>query len=350
MAIFQPAFVLQRVGADFTVTATVTGDVSAFALRAQFRDQVGSDGTTWATKTTGGGGIVATYSAPSTSVVVTLNAADMANVIDAPGAYIWRLECTDSGVGFDLIDWSTIWLTPDDDSDAPQLVNMSQVVALARGALTETVSDTDAKYYTMLIAAAESVFRRLCGRNFSYGTYTEYLDAPVRGNLFTREAPIHQIDSIRYDGTGGFGQLANTFDASTALDSTTDYYFRKDRPDGLGWAGEIFTTRPHGWAWWGAGGRRVQPAGMLGLTRRPVYGAFKVVYRAGFKIVPADIIFAVTQLVTTMSQRTSRGTPFQSESGMSYSYSLASAEDAAARLDSVQAVVAGYKRGDSYVA
>lgn len=346
MAIFQPAFVLQRVGADFTCTVTVSGDVSGFALRAIFRDQLGSGGTAFATKTSGAG-IVATYSAPSTSVVITLLAADMAAL--TPGPYIWKLERTDSGAGFDLVDWSTIWLTPDTASEAPQLVNLSQVIAASRGVLTETVSDTDAKYYVMLIAAAEAVFRRLCGRNFSYATYTEFHDAPVRGNLYLREPPITSITSIRYDSVGGFGELVNTFDASTALDSTTDYFFRKDRSDGLGWAAEIFTTRPQGWAWWGAGGRVIQPAGLLGLQRVPVAGSFKVVYQGGFKLVPADIIFAVTTLVTQMAQRTAKGLPLQSESGMNYSYAMASMQDEAMRLDSVQAIINGYRRGDMNV-
>jgi hypothetical protein len=348
MAIFQPAFVLQRVGADWTLTATVTGDVSGYALRATFRDQIGASGTAWATKTTGGGGIVATYSAPSTSVVITLDDTETDSL--TPGAYVWQLERTDAGGEFALIDWSTVLLTPGADSETPQLMNLSQVIAMSRGVLTETVSDTDAKYYLMLIAAAEATFRRLCGRTLSYGSYVEWMDAPAKGNLFARETPVHSVTEIRYDPAGGAGQLDDTFGAATVLVSGTDYFMRKDRPDGLNYSGEIFTTRPQGWAWWGAGGRIVQQAGLLGLQRMPNVGAFKVTYLGGYKLVPADVIFAVTMMVTAMTQRTAKGIPKQSESGMNYSYTLASMADEAMRLDSVQAIIAGYRRGDMNVA
>lgn len=347
MAIYQPAFLLQRVGADWTVQAEVTGDVTAFTLRATFRDQVGSSGTVWATKTTGSG-IVATFAANVTTVVITLADTDTDNL--TPGAYVWRLERTDADAEYDLIDWSTVLLTPDAGSAAPQLVNMSELIALSQGALTETVSDTDAKYYLPLIAAAEATVRRVCDRNFSYGTYTEYLDAPTQGNLWARETPLHSITSIKFDASGGFGQLTDSFAAATALTAGSDYYFRKDRPDGLGYSGEIFTTRLGGWSWWGSQGRLVQPAGYLGAHPVAVPGAFLVVYTAGYKLIPADLKLAVLHLVNAVAQRTPRGVPLQSESGMNYSYSLAAMQDEYMRLDSVQAILRGYRRGGSYVA
>jgi hypothetical protein len=348
MAIFQPAFVLQRVGADWTLTATVTGDVSAYALRAIFRDQIGPDGTAWATKTTGGGGIVATYSAPSTSVVITLDDTETDSL--APGPYVWQLERTDAGAEFALIDWSTVYLTPGADSATPPLANLSQVIAGSNGTLTETVTDTQAKFYLPIIDAATAAFRALTGRLFSYGTYVEFLDAPANGNLYVRETPVHSIASIKFDATGGFGQLTDTFGAATALDSTTDYFFRKDRPDGLGYTGEIFTTRPGGWSWWGAGGRAVQPAGLLGLHRQSIPGAFRVQYLGGYKLVPADVVWCIVTMVNQFAARGPRGMPFQSESGQQYSYTLGAMQDEAMRLDSVQAVIQRYKRGDSYVA
>lgn len=347
MAIYQPAFLLQRVGADWTVQAQVAGDVTAWALKATFRDQVGASGTSWATKTTGSG-IAATYANNLTTIVVTLDDTDTDGL--TPGAYVWRLERTDAGSEYDLIDWSAVFLTPDVGSAAPQLVNLSELIALSQGALTETVSDTDAKYYLPLIAAAEAAVRRVCGRWFSYGSYTEYLDAPTQGNLWARETPVHAITSLKFDARGGFGQLTDSFGSATTLTAGSDYFFRKDQVDGLGHRGEIFTTRPGGWSWWGRQGRPVQPAGHLGVHQVPIPGAFQLVYTAGFKLVPGDLKYAVLQMVQQMSQRTARGTPLQSESGMNYSYQLAAQADEAARLDSVQALIAGYRRGHSYVA
>jgi hypothetical protein len=347
MSIYQPAFLLQRVGADWTVSATVAGDVSGFALKATFRDQVGASGTTWATKTSGSG-IVSTFAAGETTIVVTLEDTDTDNL--TPGPYVWRLERTDAGGEYDLIDWSTVFLTPDVGSAAPQLVNMSELIAMSQGALTETVSDTDAKFYLPLISAAEATVRRFCGRNFSYGSYTEYMDSPTVGNLWARELPIHSITTLKYDARGGFGQLTDSFDSTTLLTAGSDYFFRKDQPDGLGYGGEIFTTRPGGWSWWGRQGRMVQPAGHLSLQAIPVPGAFQLVYLAGYKLVPGDLKFAVLQMVQQMSQRTERGVPLQSESGMNYSYSLGAAADEAARLDSVQAILRGYRRGSTYMA
>jgi hypothetical protein len=347
VAIFQPAFVLARVGQDFTVTVSVTGDVSAYALEAIFKDQVGTSGTTFATKTTGGGGIVATYSAPTTSIVITLDDTDTDGL--TPGAYVWRLRRTDAGGEFDLVDWSTVLLTPDAASEAPQLTNLSEFIASTNGTYTETVSDTSAKFYLQLIAAAEATVRRMCGRQFSYGTYTEFVDAPTRGNLFVRETPIHSLTSIRFDASGGYGQLTDSFGSETLLTAGTDYFFRKDRPDGLGYEGEVFTTRPGGWSWWGAQGRQAQAAGQLSTNRVSIAGAFKLVYVAGYKLIPGDLKSAIHNLVKQHAHRSSHGEPIQSESGMNYSYALAAMADDATRLDSVQQVISGYRRGDTYV-
>ncbi len=250
---------------------------------------------------------------------------------------------SNAGSEFDVVDWSTFLMTPDTASDYPQLVNLSELVAHLR--LTEAVSDEDAKFYLQLINSAERCLQDLCGREFAYKERTEYFDAPIRGNIWARETPIVSITSIKYDGAGGFGQLTDTFGATTLLTAGTDYYFRKGR-NGLGWTGEIFTSHHAGW---GGGFSSGYTPGWLSMRQVATPGAFQVIYFGGFIQIPGPIKTAIFEIVADRAKAAQHGVGMNSESGEQYSYSLGDWQSESMKLLSVQQVVSTYRRGDMLV-
>jgi len=344
MAIVAPVFTTARVGQDVSEVITVPTDTTDWHVTATLR----SGAAVVATKTIGTG-ITNTSGASSSTLTIAWAAADLTGL--APGAYTWDLTRTDVGNVYPIVDASTFLLSPANDADYNGLTNLSELLVHLKA--SATVSDADAQFYLQLILASERTIRDLCGREFTYGTYTQYLDAPLRNNLWVRETPINSIVSIAFDGAGGYGQIANTFGPETLLDPTTDYFFRKDRSDGLGHSGEIFTTRQGGWGWWGYGAIRGWGInffpGQLATKPISIPGAFRVIYRAGYPIIPGPIKTAVHEVVADRMRAARRGVGVQSESGMNYSYSLGDWTHEAQKLLSVQQVINTYRRGDAYV-
>ena len=72
----------------------------------------------------------------------------------------------------------------------------------------------DEEQIELLIAAAQSLFERYCGRMFDEATFTEYWNGDGTDLLFVKNYPIISITSI-HDDTGD-----HTYGASTLLDPT----------------------------------------------------------------------------------------------------------------------------------
>ncbi len=346
MAIAAPVMVVVDAGQDATVTVTIPTDTTNWTLTAWVKAASGS--ATLITKTVGSG-IVNTPGPTSSTVVITFLAADTTGL--QPGGYVWGLERTNAAADYWSIDESSFRIRGTVTGSFPSYTNLSEF--LAHTGQSETVSDADVKFYLQLISAAEQLLSALCGRQFFYGIYTEWDDAPLRGNIFVRETPIWSITSVNYDGAGGFGELTGTFGSDTLLTAGQDYYFRKDHTDGKGYAGEVFVGRRNAswWGWssnWGFG--RGYTPGLLATRPEPIPGAFKFVYVGGYAIIPDDIKLAVWEIVADREQARARGVGLQSESGMNYSYSLAPYTDEISKLGSVASVIAKYKHGETYFA
>ncbi len=343
MAIAQPALVSFEYGqaGSWTVALSPAEDVTGWTVSCVIRDRNG--GTALVTKTSANVLEIAVTDTGNGVFVVYFSEADL-SLTYGPGAYVIQFMRTNSGSSYPITDPSTLLLTPAASTDYPTLTNLGELLAHIKN--TDTVSDTDAKFYLQLLSSAERCLQDLCGREFFYKERTEYFDAPLRGNLWTRETPIVSITSIKFDGAGGFGELANTFGSTTLLDSTTDYYFRKGR-DGLGWTGEIFTSRR---VYGGGGGLFGSwTPGWLATKVVTIPGAYQVIYSGGFRLIPAPIKTAIFEIVADRASAAQRGVATQSESGENYSYSLGDWQSESMKLLSVQQVVATYRRGDTLV-
>jgi hypothetical protein len=336
MSIVAPNFVIATAGQDITITVTVPTDTTLWTMTSTLRPYRG--GTAIATCTVGAG-ITNTGGATST-VVITFSAANLTGLLS--GAYVWDLTRTNVGFVYAIVDTSAFRI------GGSVLTNLSEY--LAHTGSSETVSDADAERFTQLIGAAEAFVKRYCGRRqFVYGTYTEYFDAPLQGNILVLETPITSITSINFDATGGYGQLTDTFDSTTLLTAGSDYYFRKDNPDGKGYLGEVTVlNRLSGWNW---GGRTVgYIPGLLAMQPRAIPGAIKIAYIGGYSIVPDDLKLAIWQIVADRSAAASLGGVMQSEGMEGYSYSLGAPDAEIAKIGSVASILGQYRHGESWIA
>ncbi len=347
MAIAAPVMVVVDAGQDATVTVTIPTDTTSWTMTASLRAAMGS--AALATKTVGSG-IVNTPGGLSSTAVITFSAADTATL--QPGGYVWDLERTNAAADYQIIDTSSFRIRGVISGTYPSYTNLSEL--LAHIGQSSAPNDADVKFYLQLMSAAEQLLSDYIGRQLFYGSYTEWRDAPLRGNIFLRETPIWSMTSVNYDGAGGFGEIPNTFGSDTLLTSGADYYYRKDHTGDKGYIGELFVTRGNQtfWGWGGYGnwfGRGYTP-GLLSSRPTTIPGAFKIVYLGGYAVIPDDIKLAVWEIAMDRANARARGVGLQSESGMNYSYSLAPYADELSKLGSVASVIAKYKHGETYAA
>jgi hypothetical protein len=347
MALAAPALVTVAYGQDVDARVALSsypaGGIGGWTVAATLRAYDG--GPVLATGTA-----VPTDTGTAASWDVTFTAADTAR---PPGAYVWDFERTDSGSDFPICDTSAFRVTAAGKAPYPTLTNLSELWAHLKYTPAGTPAD-DVRYRQdlQILCAAEAFVHRYCGRRqFFYGTYTEYLDVPLRGNLFVREPPIWSIVGVNYDATGGYGQLANTFGPDTLLDGTADYFYRIDNPDGKSYSGEIFTSRRAGWGYWWGGwagvlGWGTQQPGLLNRRPNPTPGGFKVTYVGGYATIPDDLKSAVWQIVADRRAAALLGNVMTSESMEGYSYSLGMPDQEVKKIGSVASILRGYRRGE----
>ena len=317
---------------DLTVTVTVAGaDASAWAMTATLRAFAG--GTALATKTTSGGGIVATYDGSAdTSVVVTFTDTDLTL---APGLYVWELVRTTADAAYAVVDPSGFLITTNAAGSYPTLTNVSVLEAYTG----LTVSDSDLPFYLLSLAAAERAIRKLCGRDpadgFLYKSRTEYPLCRWGRYLTLQETPVSTITTVHESRD-------QTWDSTTLLDSD-DYRLDLDGTDGKAHAGRLLRVNGY-WA-----GDRERPLDRLASRRTPARNV-QVVYYGGYATPPEELVIATVETVQQAKMARLRGTALQSESGESYSYSMGDYEKEAGRLLSVQHIVSTYGRASSFVA
>ncbi len=329
MSIAQPHFVVAQLGTDLTDTITIAGNTTDWEALYELKTAIG--GVTITTKTIGAG-IVNTPGSSLSTMVTTILAADIEDL--APGNYSHRLSRINAGGLFPIFDWSGFLLTSDDAY--PQLTNLSEY--LAHLGFPQSAGNTDAMAYLQLLAAAESIMRNKCGRQFNYATWTEYPDVDFGRTVLLRETPVNPEGLIvNYD-------YERQFSPTTELTYGVDYILTD--LDENGWSRTGFIERIGGlWA-----GTFKRDYAMMAATPVTGRGILKVEYAGGYPIIPNDLKLAVWQIVAERRQARTRGAGFQSQSGMNYSYTLADLETEAMKLGSVQDAIATYRRGDSYLA
>lgn len=328
MAIVSPSVMVAERAQDLTCTVTLSPaeSVVGWTVDAVLRSYQG--GPALVTKTTGSG-VVVTNSATGV-FTITFSAADLTQ---PPGGYVWEFRRTNAGATYPIVEPSAFIIRGDAAGAYPTLTNLSEYLAAV--GLT-TVSDTEATKWLQFLFAAESYLRRVCGRQFTYGTYTEYPLADWTDAIKLRETPVESITSLYLDRDRVFG-------SDTLLTAGTDYLLEVDKPDGLAHAG--FVRRLN--SFWQ--GDRQRPIGLLSFKQVPAVGILKVVYVAGYKLVPYDLKAAVWELTTFHRQRSGAPGIPTSQSGEGHSVSFLPPDALAKLPGSVESVIGLYRRGDLFV-
>lgn len=337
MALTNPQIAVVERGQDATITVSMSPeqDITGWTISAIVRAYNG--GTALVTKTVGSGIALTT---PATGVfTVTFAAADLSLT---PGAYVWEITRTNSGYIFPIVEPSSFIVRQSSSASNPTLTNLSEVSAILN---LPTLTDDMAKQYLFLIGSAEDFVRRYCGRKFTYGTYTEYLNAYPSQELHLRETPVHSVTSVHVDTSGYAGQSAGAFDAATEIEQGVDFYLdTTNNIDGVSSVGRLIRIN----GFWGV--NSVRPYGRLAYTPTKSQATVKVVYVAGYSIIPYDLKTAIATMVKQSALSIPYGGMITSQSGEGYSRSIAGADAMMKYVGSVHGVLASYRSGSSYFA
>jgi hypothetical protein len=328
MAIINPQLQIAEYGQDLVITMTIGVDITGWTLTAYLRAYNG--GTALATVTP------SVVTAATGVVTITFTAAQLTQ---PPGYYVWEVLRTNSGYVYPVVDPSGFLIRNSSGGAYPTLTNLAELY----GYINETsTSDADAKMYLGLLTAAETAVRRICGRQFTYATYTEYLDGNGIQAVALRETPVTSITSVNLDTSGFYGQGASAFGSTTLLTSGTDYALRMDGQTGLSDSGLLYRLT------------RVWPATMNYISynlqpritpvQGPCLGCIKVVYLGGYSLVPEDLKQAIFQIVQDRKQAIPQGATLSSEGFEGYSWSAGNFDNEIMKIGSVMRVLNSYRR------
>lgn len=196
------------------------------------------------------------------------------------------------------------------------LTTLSNIKAM----LNVTTTSQDA-WLAALQAGAERNIKNYCKRDLEEATNTEYYSGSGQKVLVLRQTPVQSITSIYLDHYGNFGYSAGAFPASTLLTAGIDYELGLDGSDGstpVSLSGIVYRTNTV----WPEVGRFYTP-GKLTSTDGPNFGNVKVTYVSGYHVIPDDLQYAVTLLVSQMKNTVKfGGIPLESERIGDYSYRL----------------------------
>lgn len=205
--------------------------------------------------------------------------------------------------------------------------------------VTDTSEDT---YLQILQVGTEEAFKGLVGYAIEQNTYTEYLDGNWTSKIALRQNPVSNVASVNIDNNGYYGSNANGFGASTLLVAGQDYYLQNDRSEGGSLSG-ILVRIANVWP-----GMMQKLRGDLTASKVFGQGNIKVVYTAGYKIIPADVQQAIFEACKELRFRRKRMGPINSEHLGEYGYTAAlmpiDYRMALLRVGSMEQIVARYRR------
>lgn len=177
-------------------------------------------------------------------------------------------------------------------------------------------------FLTLAVAGADAAIKSYLKRCVETTTVTEELNGNGRQSICLKEAPVQSITSVRVDIDRGFGD-------DTLIE-----------PSGYSVQPEAAILHRIGSVW---PGRCVSVGGLAG-HRVPGQMNVKVVYVAGWAVIPGDIKLAAMQYVAQLRMTAQTGGPMASESLDYYSYSSLSPADQAKAFGSVKQLLSAYKR------
>lgn len=204
-----------------------------------------------------------------------------------------------------------------------------------------------------ILAGVEAGVEAYLKRDLEAQTCTEFYDGTGRPKLVLRQYPVSSVSYVYLDQGGYAGQGSDAFASSTLLTAGTHYFLDKEdssgsRPGVLVRIGGSTLSGDAGWwppgTWGMASGHlltgRARPAWPRGLRN------IKVVYTAGYSLIPDDIKLAVDQTAAWVSRNAPLGGfGLTGESLEDYSYNLASAAvGTLPELGSARQLLAPYRR------
>jgi len=161
----------------------------------------------------------------------------------------------------------------------------------------------------LLIVQADSFFEGQTNRSIESNSYTEYYNGNGRDFLYLDNRPVTSITNLYVDQEGYYGQAAGAFAAATEWTAGDDFALvRSDESEknrGLVRALKHREFYSHQGGIW--------PAGK---------GNIKVVYDAGYTVVPDDLQGAAQSLIALWRSAAEQGLPLRSEQLDSYAYEL----------------------------
>jgi hypothetical protein len=163
---------------------------------------------------------------------------------------------------------------------------------------------------TLLLSAACSAADQYIGRNLAEETATEWYDGSKSLYLNLKRWPVASVAEVKFDWSGGYGQIPGTFGANTILTQGTGYIL--DAARGIL---QLMTRYMNG-DWFSRGYLLPAVSGFYGRGLVASYipaqwgqiqGSVKVTYTAGYTQAPQDLVVAVAQIMTYMALVSSNG-------------------------------------------
>lgn len=229
--------------------------------------------------------------------------------------------------------------------------------------LLELTSTSKDALLGQILAGCEAAVEGYCKRVFAETIRTEFYSGTGAARLILNQYPVTDVDEVRVDLNGNYGETAGSFGSATILTAGLDYALEWSETS-KSRTGFLRRLGGPGSAWGLWPGPVYAPGGLpsggtLTLGRGgPVWlavaGSIKVTYTAGFAApaMPEDLKMAVDQ-VTCLVYRTGKfGGAYQqvSESLGAYAYSLAAAAiGTMPALGSPRQILARYRAVDQTI-
>lgn len=188
--------------------------------------------------------------------------------------------------------------------------------------LTSTDATRDASLNLMVAEASDAVVRYL-RQNIESQEYTAYLDALPSTELLLPQLPV-QASGLQIWVNWSANGDPSLFTSDDLLTNYTDYML-DTAPDDAS-VSHTGIVRLTGGAWWGVRGQR--NGYVLASKIVPVRKAVKVVYTAGYTVVPASITMVVNLITAKLFTMRKLGQPLNSENLNGYGYSVQSSSTA----------------------
>lgn len=178
--------------------------------------------------------------------------------------------------------------------DAMSLTSLNEVKIALGIDLTNTKEDAT---LTALQGGVEAALERLTNRKFASANYTEYYNGTNSNVLVLNQTPVYTITSVAIDRSGRWGQNTDGFPTSSVI-ATDGYYLQKDGPAQAYSESGILIRVEDNWL-----GFRTRPLDLLTLRIVPGQGNVRVLYTAGYPVIPNDVKLAIWEAVGELRNR-----------------------------------------------